>query len=89
MWAAGIITYQLIYGIHPLDESSYSRQEMEECLKNYTELKYPTNVEVSVQAKHLISSLLQKSISGRFAPSAALNHPWITRKLNEKLPLTR
>jgi hypothetical protein len=32
--------------------------------------------------------LLQKSISARLLPSAALSHPWITRKLNEKLPLT-
>jgi len=25
MWAAGIIAYTLIYGKHPLDESSFSR----------------------------------------------------------------
>jgi len=54
---------------------------MVERLKNYTEIKFPDVAGVSDQAKHLISSLLQKSISGRYCPSTALDHPWITRKL--------
>jgi hypothetical protein len=50
MWAAGIIAYTLIYGRHPLDESSFSRQEMELRLKNYTEIEFPIQPEVSPQA---------------------------------------
>jgi serine/threonine protein kinase len=62
---------------------------MELRLKNYTEIEFPSQPAVSPQAKHLISSLLQKQIAARFSPSQALNHPWITRKLDDSLPLTR
>jgi hypothetical protein len=41
MWAAGIITYELIYGKHPMDDSTNSRIEMEERLKNYSSIKFP------------------------------------------------
>lgn len=58
MWAAGIITYQLIFGKHPLDQASFSRQEMELRLKNYTEIEFPNQPQVSLQAQHLIASLL-------------------------------
>lgn len=33
--------------------------------------------------------LCQKSIAGRFTPRDALQHPWITRKLNDILPISR
>jgi hypothetical protein len=33
MWAAGIITYQLLYGVHPLDAYAQSRLQMEQKLK--------------------------------------------------------
>jgi hypothetical protein len=29
MWASGVITYQLVYGKHPLEESTFSKFEME------------------------------------------------------------
>jgi serine/threonine protein kinase len=61
---------------------------MEERLKNFISVTFPPD-EVSFQAKHLISYLLQKSVSARFSPEAALSHPWITRELDADLPLTR
>lgn len=57
MWAAGIITYQLIFGKHPMHVNGEKRQEMETKLKNYTEIPFKTNDAISPQAKHLISSL--------------------------------
>lgn len=62
---------------------------METKLKAFNKIEFPQNSDhVSSRAKHLIHSLLSKSISGRYVPSKALSHPWITRKVNEKLPLT-
>lgn len=56
MWAAGIITFQLVYGRHPFEESTDSRSEMEARLKKYTEISFPkTGFNVSLQAKHMIS----------------------------------
>lgn len=37
----------------------------------------------------MIQSLCHNSVSGRFSAEDALNHPWITRKLDQELPLTR
>ena len=55
---------------------------MEQCLKNFTEIRFPSSSNhVSYQAKHLIQSLLQKSISARLTATVALDHPWITRNL--------
>lgn len=61
---------------------------MEECLKNFISVSFPPD-DASFQVKHLISYLLQKSVSARFSPQAALSHPWITRELDADLPLTR
>jgi hypothetical protein len=47
MWAAGIITYQLIFGKHPLHVSGEKRQEMEAKLKNYTEIPFRSHDEIS------------------------------------------
>lgn len=43
---------------------------------------------MSSQAKHLISCLCQKNQSARYRPVNALNHPWITRKFEQELPLS-
>jgi serine/threonine protein kinase len=92
MWAAGIMLFELIYGFHPLDKG-FSREEMENCLREYTELQFPqvnlNAVKITEQAKHLIEGLCQCQISGRYTAEQALSHPWITRKLDDKLPLTR
>jgi serine/threonine protein kinase len=55
-------------------------------LQNYSELQYPSSI--SQQAKHLISCLCQKKISARYTAKKALLHPFITRNLDEDLPLT-
>jgi serine/threonine protein kinase len=91
MWAAGIISYQLIFGKHPFEDSATSRASMEQRLKNYQDMTFPSvkPEQVSLQARHIISMLCQKSIAGRFNPSDALSHPWITRKLDESLPYSR
>ena len=44
MWAAGIILFQLIYNKHPLDlKGSCTKLQMEEKLKNYTEISFPND----------------------------------------------
>jgi serine/threonine protein kinase len=89
MWSAGILLYEIIFKRHPFHQHSHCRQAMEQHLKDYTEVQFPfDNNDVSEQAKHLIYSLMHKNISGRFGASDALKHPWITRNLHDKLPLT-
>jgi serine/threonine protein kinase len=86
MWAAGITMYELLSGYHPLYEIGDDHSSLEAKLKNYVGLQYP--VSFSSQAKHLLSCLLQRNISARYSAGACLSHPFITRNLNEELPLT-
>lgn len=58
MWAAGIITYQLVFNEHPMQDVITSRYRLEERLKNFTEVNFPKKPEASLQVKHLIQSLL-------------------------------
>lgn len=88
MWSAGILMYEMILKKHPFSEHSHCRVAMESHLKDYSEVRFPDKIQVSDQAKHLIYSLMHRSVSGRFGASDALKHPWITRNLGEKLPLT-
>ena len=55
-------------------------------MKNFREFDYPETM--SSQAKHLISCLCQRNQSARYRPTNALQHPWITRKLEAELPLS-
>jgi serine/threonine protein kinase len=71
-----------VFGYHPINPDNRNRDVVEERLKNYTEIKFPDEPQVSPQVQHLISSLCQQSVSGRFTAADALEHPWITRKLD-------
>ena len=43
---------------------------------------------MSPEAKSLITRLLAKGISDRYRVGQALAHPWMTRNLDDKPPLT-
>ena len=86
VWAAGIMMYYLLTGRHPIWNESINKVQMEEIMKNFREFEYPDTM--SSQAKHLISCLCQKNQSARYRPANALQHPWITRKLEAELPLS-
>ena len=48
--------------------------------------EYPSTM--SPLAKHLISYLCAKNKGSRYRPVIALQHPWITRRLDDELPLS-
>lgn len=78
--------FELIAGYHPLYEDGDTRFTLETKLKNYTDIKLPHKM--SQPAKHLISCLLQRNISLRYSADKSLTHPFITRNLEEALPMT-
>jgi serine/threonine protein kinase len=71
--------YQLIYGQHPFQNLKHDKILFEEKLKGFQQIEFPTDQEASSHAKHLIDSLLQRSVGGRYSPTQALEHPWVTR----------
>ena len=87
IWAAGIIMYYLLTGRHPIWREGISKAEMEHIMTNFRgEFEYPSSM--SPQAQHLISYLCKKNQSARYRPANALQHPWITRKLEQEYPLS-
>jgi serine/threonine protein kinase len=45
--------------------------------------------EISYLAMSFIKRLLARGISDRYSVNQALAHPWISRNLNEEIPLTQ
>ena len=89
IWSVGIILYMLLNnGKNPFYNSGDSRETIIEkiTLKNveYDDINYP----ISEMGKHFISKLLKKNSSSRYTARPALNHPWITMKKFEKIPMT-
>ena len=55
MWAAGIIMYELITGVHPYYKTGMTRESIIETLNKIKEFKYPKSM--SAEARHLIKRL--------------------------------
>ena len=81
VWASGIIMFYMLTGKHPIWKEGMNKLQMEQLMKNFKELELPNSM--SPQAKHLISCLCQKNQSARYRAANALQHPWITRNLEE------
>lgn len=86
--------FDLLYGHHPLSENR-DATELNQRLQEFTEIEFPDTTTgnkgdaITTQAKHLIQGLCQNRLSARLSANEALNHPWVTRRLDQKLPLTR
>ena len=51
--------FYMLTGRHPIWKEGINKLQMEQIMKNFTELKLPNSI--SPQAKHLISCLCQKN----------------------------
>jgi serine/threonine protein kinase len=87
MWAVGIVMFELMTGEHPFYEPGQTKKSIIERLSTIKEFEYPPTI--SVEAQHLIKRLCMRETSHRFTAAQALQHPWTTRELDLKMPLTR
>lgn len=86
LWACGIIMYKMLTGKHPFyrdgdNEKSYINKIASQ------ELEIP--ISLSPLANSLFWRLCSKSLTDRYSANQAIKHPWITRNLNEEIPLTQ
>ena len=93
MWAVGIILFQMLTGRHPFyqygdTEETYihriSKGRIDQIIKDDLD-----QFEVSELAKSLIIRLLGRSVQERYRVAQVIQHPWITRKLDDPVPLTQ
>ncbi|GLB36692.1 putative protein kinase superfamily protein [Lyophyllum shimeji] len=75
LWALGVLTYEFLIGNPPFEDRSSVNNTYRRIAK--VDLKFPPTV--SVEAKDLISKLLQYDPQRRLPLSSALNHPWIVK----------
>lgn len=92
IYASGIILYTMLVGYHPLYINGGMLSDNTQSLKHKVaaidpaKWHYPSYI--SKLAKNLIVKLCKISQIERYDAKRALHHPWITRRLDDDVPLT-
>ena len=92
IYAAGITLYYMLVGYHPLYITGGILSDNNHTLKQKVaaiepeKWHYPSYV--TPLAKDLICKLCRIGQIERYDAKRALQHPWITRRFDEKIPLT-
>ena len=86
IWSIGILMFMLLnYGKHPFYVTGELKKDFDKKIEN---CKITFYNKISPMARHLIFKLLEPNPSWRYTASQALKHPWITRNINDEVPLT-
>ena len=92
VWSVGIILYMLLMkGKNPFYNKEDKRETVIKNIKN-NNVSFPNDntdiYQISKMGKDLINKLLKKNPVYRYTIRSALEHPWITMKKFDKIPLT-
>ncbi len=86
IWSIGIIMFMLLFKKHPFYKNGENRDSYISDIQNRKKIKFPDKC--SHMAKTLLNKLLEFNPSWRYTAENALKHPWITRRVNDKIPET-
>lgn len=89
MWSAGVVIYVLLVGHNPFYAASKHREQEQveaEVLRLVAQGRFdttaPTWCALPPQAREFVSSMLQSQVARRPTPLEALQHPFMTARLN-------
>jgi len=82
LWSIGVILYILLCGCPPFSGSEQAVLKKVE--RGAWTFKEPIWEAVSLEAKDLVTKLLEKSPQERTSAKEALQHPWILQKVQRK-----
>ena len=86
IWSIGVIMFMLLnQGKHPFYIKGDKKQGYVQKLKN---AKVTLFNKCSPMAELLLKKLLEPNPSWRYTADRAIKHPWITRKVDDDVPLT-
>ncbi|KAI1726538.1 protein kinase domain-containing protein [Ditylenchus destructor] len=84
MWSLGVLTYILLSGLSPFggDDDNETLKNVKACDWNMDD---PAFDDISVDAKDFLRKLLVMETANRMTVTQALEHPWLTNRL-ERVP---
>ena len=86
IWSIGILMYMLLNnGKHPFYHKGDKKIDVINKIKSG---KIFFINKLSFMAKHLITKLCEPNPTNRYSASHAVKHPWITRNVNDEIPMT-
>lgn len=86
IWACGITMYIVLHkGRHPFFHDKDYKKDILEKLKK-PKIKFRRDM--SKLAKDLFKKLIALDPAKRYTANESYNHPWLTRKLESKIPMT-
>eukprot|EP01026_Neomeris_dumetosa_P062824 TRINITY_DN5955_c0_g1_i17.p1 TRINITY_DN5955_c0_g1~~TRINITY_DN5955_c0_g1_i17.p1 ORF type:complete len:514 (-),score=74.43 TRINITY_DN5955_c0_g1_i17:1536-3002(-) len=80
VWACGVMLYCLLVTSYPFDPRKYSQPMLFELIRkaNY---KFPTNCDISQEARRLVSCMIKPDPKKRYSIDEVVAHPWFQKNL--------
>ena len=86
LWSCGVILYTMLAGRYPFFDSD-EKKIIQQVKRGEFSLSGELWMQVSREAKHLITSLLDKNPDTRLTAQQALAHPWFTKPHGQVITL--
>ncbi|CAM9710348.1 unnamed protein product, partial [Laminaria digitata] len=81
IWSLGVLAYEFLVGVPPFEAEGHTATYRR---ISRVDLRWPTHVNISDDAKDLITKLLQKDPQKRLRLDKVASHPWIRKHCGDR-----